>query len=144
MQNLAVPKTNALKKVLGIAFGLAVVVGSTIGVGILRTPGTIASMLPNRALILGCWIAIGLYIMLAASSYAELTTMLPKAGGAYNYIKRAFGTYTGFTTGWFDFILNITAPAFFCVVLGEYIVLLFPEFQGHSKAIALGFLTLLT
>ena len=83
--------THQLKRVLGVAFGIAVVVGGTIGVGILRTPSTIAAMLPNAPLILLCWVVIGLYILLAASSYAELTTMLPKAGGAYNYIKRAFG-----------------------------------------------------
>lgn len=133
-----------LKKVLGIAFGISVVVGGTIGAGILRTPGSIAMLLPSKPLILCCWLLTGIYILLSASSYAELTTMLPKAGGAFNYIKRAFGTYTGFATGWFDFILNITAPAFFCVVLGEYIVLLFPAFTSHSKAIALIFLTLFT
>ena len=91
MQEESDIKTNHLRKVLGIAFGLAVVVGSTIGVGILRAPGSIAALIPNPTLILGCWIVMALYIMLSASSYAELTTMLPKAGGAYNYIKRAFG-----------------------------------------------------
>jgi basic amino acid/polyamine antiporter, APA family len=29
--------------VLGVAFGVAVIVGNTIGVGILRTPGAIAA-----------------------------------------------------------------------------------------------------
>jgi APA family basic amino acid/polyamine antiporter len=134
----------SLRKVLGVAFGLAVVVGSTIGVGILRTPGTIATMLPNPALILSCWLAIGLYIMLAASSYAELTTMLPKAGGAYNYIKRAFGNYAGFVNGWFDFICNAIAPAYFCIVLSEYTLLIFAELKAYETVIAIGFLTLFT
>ncbi|HLA55712.1 MAG TPA: APC family permease [Flavobacterium sp.] len=142
MQNTNLPKSNHLKKVLGVAFGLAVVVGSTIGVGILRTPGSIAALLPNATLIISCWTAIGLYILLAASSYAELTTMLPKAGGAYNYIKRAFGNYAGFINGWFDFICNAIAPAYFCIVLGEYSILIFPEMAGYDKPIALCFLTL--
>lgn len=133
--------TNHLKKVLGIAFGLAVVTGSTIGSGILRTPGSIAAMIPDAKIIMCCWIAVGLYIMLSASAYAELTTMMPKAGGAYNYIKRAFGNYAGFINGWFDFITNAIAPAYFCIVLGEYSVLVFPEFASHQKWISLGFLT---
>lgn len=130
-----------LRKVLGVAFGLAVVVGSTIGVGILRAPGSIAALIPDKSLILTCWIAMAFYIVLSASSYAELTTMMPRAGGAYNYIKRAFGNYAGFINGWFDFLCNAIAPAYFCIVLGEYCLLIFPQFAGHDKTIALFFLT---
>lgn len=137
-------KTNQLRKVLGVAFGLAVVVGSTIGVGILRTPGSIAALIPNATLIMACWISIGLYIMLAASSYAELTTMFPKAGGAYNYIKRAYGNYAGFINGWFDFLCNAIAPAYFCIVLSEYSILMFPELATYKTTVAVSFLTFFT
>ncbi len=138
------PKSKKLKKVLGVVFGIAVVIGGTIGVGILRTPGTIAGLLPNPQLILLCWVLIGLYILLAAGSYAELTTMLPKAGGAYNYIKRAYGNYAGFINGWFDFFSNVIASAFFCIVLGEYCALLYAPLKGHETLVAVGFLTLFT
>lgn len=134
-------QANHLKKILGVAFGIAVVVGGTIGVGILRTPAIIASELPNAALILGCWIAIGLYIILSASSYAELTTMIPRAGGSYNYIKLAFGRYSGFITGWFDFIANAVAPAYYCIVLSEYSALLFPGLRDYQILSAIFFLT---
>jgi APA family basic amino acid/polyamine antiporter len=142
MKQAVAVESNNLKKVLGVAFGIAVVVGSTIGVGILRAPGSIAALLPNATLIILCWIAIGLYIILSASSFAELTTMLPKAGGAYNYIKRAFGNYAGLMTGWFDFISNAMAPAYFCIVLSEYCILIFPELRGSHTIIAILFLTL--
>jgi len=49
---------NELKKVLGTGFGIAVMVGGTIGVGILRTPGTIAGMLDSywaHSVMLGDW-----------------------------------------------------------------------------------------
>ena len=144
MQDAQLPKTNPLRKVLGIAFGLSVVVGSTIGVGILRTPGSIAALIPNATLIMCCWVAIGLYIILAASSYAELTTMFPKAGGAYNYIKIAFGDYFGFVNGWFDFLTNAIAPAYFCIVLSEYSILMFPEMAVSKTIIAISFLTFFT
>jgi APA family basic amino acid/polyamine antiporter len=133
-----------LKKVLGIVFGVSIVVGSTIGAGILRVPASIAALLPNKLLILTCWLLTGGYILLCASSYAELTAMMPKAGGAFNYIKRAFGTYVGFAVGWFDFVLNVSAPAFFCIVLGEYTSLLFSQLQGHDKAVGIGYLTAFT
>ena len=127
-----------------MAFGVAVVVGGTIGVGILRTPATIAAILPDPQLILMCWVILGVYILLSASSYAELTTMMPKAGGAYNYIKRAFGNYAGFINGWFDFITNAIAPAYFCIVLGEYCALLYSPLKGYDSFIAIGILTLFT
>lgn len=142
MENAA--KTNQLRKVLGVAFGLAVVIGSTIGVGILRTPGSIAALIPDAKIIMASWILIGLYIVLAASSYAELTTMFPKAGGAYNYIKRAFGNYCGFLNGWFDFLTNAIAPAYFCIVLSEYSILMFPSMANYKTLVAVSFLSFFT
>jgi APA family basic amino acid/polyamine antiporter len=133
---------NELKKVLGAGFGIAVMVGGTIGVGILRTPGTIAGMLDSYWLILACWVIGGIYVLLGAGSFAEMATMLPKAGGPYNYVKRAFGNYAGFLTGWFDYILNAIAPAYFCIVIGEYMALLFPSLKGSETLMALGFLVI--
>jgi basic amino acid/polyamine antiporter, APA family len=137
-------KTSAarLRKVLGVAFGIAVVVGGAIGVGILRTPSSIAGFLPFPTLILVCWLAAGLYVLMAASCYAELTTMLLKAGGAYNYIQRAFGRYAGFLSGWFDFIINAIAPAYFCIALSEFAALLIPQLKPYPTGSAIAFLTL--
>src|SRR3970040_2011464 len=50
-----------LLKVLGIAFGLAIIVGNTIGSGILRTPGDVAARPPSGAWFLGGWAARGEY-----------------------------------------------------------------------------------
>jgi APA family basic amino acid/polyamine antiporter len=135
---------NQLKKALGFGFGIAILIGGTIGVGILRTPGAIAGMLDNYWLIIACWIIGGLYILIGAGSYAELATMLPKAGGSYNYVKRAFGDYAGFLTGWFDYIVNAIAPAFFCIVISEYIVILLPSLANQTTVIAISFLVVFT
>ena len=144
MVTFAPASPTRLKKVLGVAFGVSIVVGGTIGAGILRTPGAIAALLPDKGLILACWTLAGLYILLSASSYAELTTLLPKAGGAFNYIQRAFGAYAGFVAGWFDFLANGLAPAIFCLLLGEYTGLLVPALAGHPAAVGSAFLTLFT
>lgn len=132
--------TNHLKKALGVSFGIAILIGGTIGVGILRTPGAIAGMLDNPWLIMSCWVLGGIYILMGVGSYAELATMLPKAGGSYNYVKRAFGDYAGFLTGWFDYITNATAPAFFCIIISEYIAILFPGLEHNTTVIAIAFL----
>ena len=54
------PTRGRLLQVLGVAFGLAIIVGNTIGVGILRTPGDIAARLPTVPWFLGIWIAGGI------------------------------------------------------------------------------------
>jgi APA family basic amino acid/polyamine antiporter len=130
-------KKNQLKKSLGLSFNIAVLIGGTIGVGILRTPGTIAGMLDNYWLIIASWLFGGLFILIGANSYAELATMLPKAGGSYNYIKRAFGNYAGFLSGWFDYITNVIPPAFYCIVISEYLIILFPDLGNYSTEIAI-------
>jgi APA family basic amino acid/polyamine antiporter len=133
---------NELKKVLGAGFGIAVLVGGTIGVGILRTPGIIAGLIDNYWLIIFAWLFVGGYVLLAAGLFAEMATMMPKAGGPYNYVKRAFGNYAGFVSGWFDYLLNSIAPAYFCIVIGEYLSLLFPALTGYETVMGLGFLVL--
>jgi APA family basic amino acid/polyamine antiporter len=137
---MAETKKNQLKKSLGLSFNIAVLIGGTIGVGILRTPGAIAGMLDNYWLIVTCWLFGGLYVLIGINSYAELATMLPKAGGSYNYIKRAFGDYAGFLSGWFDYITNAIAPAFYCIVISEYIIILFPNLESFATLIAIAFL----
>ncbi|MFB3388875.1 APC family permease [Flavobacterium sp. LAR06] len=133
-------KPNQLKKTLGLSFNIAVLIGGTIGVGILRTPGTIAGMLDNYWLIIASWLFGGVYVLIGANSYAELATMLPKAGGSYNYIKRAFGDYAGFLSGWFDYITNAIPPAFYCIVISEYLIILFPGLASYSTVMAISLL----
>jgi APA family basic amino acid/polyamine antiporter len=100
-----------LIRILGVGFGLAVIVGSTLGIGILRTPGLVAGQLPNSSAILAVWIVGGLYTLVGAICFAELGTMLPEAGGYYVYARRAFGNVVGFAVGWTDWIT-------YCAVLG--------------------------
>src|SRR5687767_10579686 len=93
-----------LLRVLGVGFGLAVTIGGTIGMGILRTPGEVASALPNTYLYIGVWILGGLYALLGANSVAELGAMIPRSGGWYVFIQRAMGNYPGFVIGYSDWL----------------------------------------
>ena len=62
--------SGTLLRVLGVGFGLAVTIGGTIGMGILRTPGEVAKELPTPTLFIGIWIAGGIYALLGAISIA--------------------------------------------------------------------------
>jgi basic amino acid/polyamine antiporter, APA family len=133
-----------LMRILGLGFGLAVVFGSTVGVGILRLPGTVAAQLGNSWWILAVWIGGGIYTLLGAASIAELAAMLPQAGGFYVYAKRAFGSAVGFTVGWGDWLNNCAVLAFGSVAAAEYLSALTSRMAGHETAVALLLLASLT
>lgn len=125
-----------LLRVLGIGFGLAVIIGNTIGAGIFRTPGVVAAQLPHAGLFFAVWIVGGLYALLGALSIAELGAMLPRSGGQYIFARYALGEYVGFIVGWSDWISTCGTTAAVAIVIGEFAGALFPALAGRSVAIA--------
>src|SRR5439155_8022477 len=134
------PQKNKLLKILGVSFGLAIVIGATIGSGILRTPGVVAANLGSGWLVLAVWFLGGVYALVGANTYAELATMLPKAGGGYVYIRRAYGNFFGFAGGMNDFILTCCGAAYISIIFGEYAAALFPALSGRENTVAVSLL----
>jgi len=60
---------------------------------------------PHAWLILPLWIAGGALCLAGVTTYAELGTMFPKAGGQYQYLKEAYGPLWGFLFGWTAFLV---------------------------------------
>ncbi len=110
-----------LLRVLGVAFGIAVLVGGTIGQGILRTPGLVAQGIPDATLILLVWLGGGLFAAIDAMSTVELASSIRKTGGPYAFVGRAFGRRAGLATGIADWFGNAGAIGFVAVVFGEYL-----------------------
>jgi APA family basic amino acid/polyamine antiporter len=130
-------RSGGLIRILGIGFGLAVIVGSTLGIGILRTPGLVAGQLPNPTAILLVWIAGGLYTLVGAVCLAEMGTMLPTAGGYYVYAREAFGDAVGFAVGWTDWLTYCAVLGYVSIAIGEFTALLLPSLGGYEKAVAI-------
>ena len=131
-----------LLRILGLTFGLAVILGGTIGVGILRTPGTVAAELGSRTLILIVWTLGGLYTLIGAVCFAELGTALPQTGGYYVYSRRAFGERLGFLTGWTDWVTYCAVLGYISIATGEFSLALLPELSSLGVTpIALGALS---
>jgi APA family basic amino acid/polyamine antiporter len=126
----ALPRS--LLRVLGGVFGLAMVVGATVGGGILRTPGDVAAALPVPALFLAVWIFGGIVTLLGANSWAELGAMIPSAGGPYVYARRAFGDGVGFFVGYADWLNWCIGPVVLVLIVGEYMGGLFPALAPHA------------
>ena len=135
---------NQLRPVLGVAFGVAVTIGSTIGVGILRVPGEVAALTGSAALTFAVWMFGGLYALLGANYTAELATMMPKAGGPYVYARLAYGEFGGFVVGFSDWVLNTAALAFLAIAFGEYMAALLGGGGAGTSVAGAGVLLLLT
>ena len=125
-----------LLRVLGVAFGLAVIIGNTIGAGIFKVPGSIAALLPSTIPFLLVWIAGGVYAFLGAISLAELGTMLPRSGGQYIFSRYALGEYAGFIVGWSDWISTCGTTAAVALVIGTFSGALVPALDGKAPTIA--------
>jgi basic amino acid/polyamine antiporter, APA family len=132
--------TGRLRRILGLGFGLAVMIGSTIGVGILRTPGLVAGQLHDTSTILVAWVIGGVYTLLGAICLTELGAMAPQAGGYYVYARRAFGDWVGFAVGWTDWLTYCAVLGYVSIGMSEFLAELIPSLAGAVKPIAIGFL----
>ncbi len=130
-----------LLKLLGIVFGFAIGVGSMIGAGILRTPGAVAELVPSLWWIVGLWAFGGVHALLGANIVAELATSIPKAGGLYVPVRRAFGDLAAMVVGCGDILSIAAATAALAIAGSEFLALAAPAAANWkiSFAVALIF-----
>ena len=86
-----------------------VLVSNVIGGGIFTTTGFMARDLGDAGAILFVWAAGALLAMAGALCYGELGAALPKVGGDYVYLKRAYGPLLVFLSCWASFIVGFSA-----------------------------------
>jgi APA family basic amino acid/polyamine antiporter len=124
--------TPQLLRALGLREGIAIHVGVIIGSGIFLTPAKIAGELHAMGPIMVVWIVAGLLTLFGALSLAELSAVLPQAGGPYVYLKHSFGRVWGFLFSWNDFFINKAGSAAaiaiaFVTYMGYFIPAVSPE-----------------
>jgi APA family basic amino acid/polyamine antiporter len=136
-----------LRRVIGFWGGTALIVGITIGSGIFRKPPTIAGLVPNPLVIMGLWVAFGLISLCGALTLAELSSLLPRAGGVYVYLREAYGDAAAFVFGWLYVLVTTPANlAALSTVLAEFSSNVFnvPANDFTRQAIAIGAILVLT
>ena len=114
--------SNHLLRVLGLAFGLAAVVGSVVGQGILRSPGIVAQASGSGAVLIGLWVLGALLALLSALPFAELGAAMPNAGGQILWIDRACGRRASVAVAMATLVLFVSTTALLCFVVGEFLV----------------------
>ncbi len=98
-----------LAKGLGRYGAMSVVVGTMIGTAIFVVPSLMLKQVGTPLRVLAIWAAAGGLSLFGALGYAELGAAIPKAGGEYVYLHRAYGPGMGFLYGWTQFFAARTA-----------------------------------
>ena len=86
-----------LKRTLGLTECIFFGVGSILGAGIYTLIGKVAGLSGNFIWL--SFLIAAVSALFTAFSYAELSSAFPKAGGEYEYAKKAFGKKTGVFLG---------------------------------------------
>jgi APA family basic amino acid/polyamine antiporter len=123
---------------LGVVHAAAVVVASMVGTGVFTITGTLLVSLPAPAVVLATWAIAGLLALCGAAVYAELGAMMPRVGGEYVYVSRAFGPAAGFMSGWLALIVGFAAPtAVGALGFASYVNAVVPALPQTAVAVAL-------
>jgi basic amino acid/polyamine antiporter, APA family len=120
-QSTATETKPTLIRALGLMSAIAVVIGSTIGSGIFRSPAGIAARVPDQNIYLLLWAIGGAFTLCGALTYAELASAFPQTGGVYVYLREGFGKLAAFLFGWSQLIIiRASAVGALAIVVAEY------------------------
>lgn len=132
-----------LLRVLGAIFGVAVGIGSMIGAGILRTPGSVAHAVPAFWWIIGLWGFAAIHSLLSANIFAELFTSVPCAGGPYVPVRRAFGELPALLVGSCDALNSAASTAALALAGVDFLALTWPAVASYPVTIAIMLIAIL-
>ncbi len=129
------------KRSLGLWDATMLVAGSMIGSGIFIVSAGMLRDLGSPAWMLVAWIVAGALTVLAALSYGELAGMMPKAGGQFVYLQRAYGKLTAFLYGWTAFtVITSGIIAAVAVAFAKFSAVFFPVLSPDNILLDLGFM----
>jgi APA family basic amino acid/polyamine antiporter len=122
-----------LPRRIGLWTAVAILVGSTIGSGIFRSPAGIADKLPGPLPLLLVWATGGLFALCGALTLAEVAGAYPRTGGVYAFIKEGWGRLPAFLFGWSELVLIRAASlGALSTTFSEYLI----RVTGHDPSVA--------
>src|SRR5437868_1352296 len=126
-------RASSLPRRLGMWSAVAVLVGSTIGSGIFRSPAGIADKLPGPLPLLAIWVGGGIFVLCGALTLAEIAGEYPNTGGIYIFIREGWGSLPAFLFGWSELLLiRAAALGAISTTFSEYLL----RVLGHDPGVA--------
>jgi APA family basic amino acid/polyamine antiporter len=133
-------KQEGLTRTLGLKDATMMVAGSMIGSGIFIVSADMSRNVGGTGWLLLLWLISGVITVMAALSYGELAGMMPKAGGQFVYIQRAWGNLTGFLYGWSVFtVIQSGVIAAVAVGFAKFSGVFMPWINVKNVLLDLGF-----
>jgi len=132
---------------VGAFTAACLLISNAVGSGIFTTTGFQARDLGDPGAILLLWLVGGALALAGAMSYGELGAAIPRVGGEYVYLRRAFGPLCGFLSGWMSFTVGFGAAiAAAAMGFAAYMGTLAPGslFERAPTAVALALVWALT
>ena len=112
---------------LGLFDATMLVAGSMIGSGIFIVSADIARDVGSAGWLLLVWVLTGVVTVMGALTYAELSAMMPQAGGQYVFLREAYSPLWGFLYGWTVFVVIQTGSiAAVSVAFAKFLGVLIP------------------
>src|SRR3954447_2628265 len=122
-----------LARELGLLDSTMIVMGSMIGSGIFLTSAESAPLVGAPGWLLAAWALSGLLTITGALCCAELSAMLPRAGGQYVFLREAYGRLFGFLFGWSTFLVVQTGTiAAVAVAFAKFLGVLVPSVAADN------------
>ena len=128
-----------MKRSLGLYDATMLVAGSMIGSGIFIVSADMSRVVGSAGWLLFLWVLSGVITMIAALCYGELAGMMPKAGGQFVYIERAYGKFVSFLYGWTVFtVIQTGVIAAVAVAFAKFSAVFFPAVSPDNILFVIG------
>lgn len=135
---------------LGVVDGTMLVAGAVIGTGIFLVPSLVARQVGAPGLSLAVWLVCGFLATAGALCFAELGAAIPRTGGTYAFLYRAFGSrLLPFLFGWSMFFVVLTGvmaavATAFATYAGFFLERVIPYGVWTQRLVAIGCILSLT
>ena len=97
---------HALARALTLIPAAALIVTNVVGTGIFVKARVMTCYVGTPWVVLLAFAAAGVFTLMGALTIAELSAMMPRSGGQYNFIGAAFGRVWAFLYGWMETLLD--------------------------------------
>jgi APA family basic amino acid/polyamine antiporter len=120
------------KRQLGIAIAAAIVIANMIGAGVFTSAGFQAKFsFQDPLTMMSTWVVGGVVALCGAAVYAELGSLMPRAGGEYVYLREAYHPAAGFMSGFVSLFVGFSMPiAAAALLFASYTAAIVPGLGG--------------
>jgi APA family basic amino acid/polyamine antiporter len=135
---------STLPRRLGLLSTVGVLIGIVIGSGIFRVPAIVAAEVGSAGAAMLIWVVGGLFTLSGALTLAELAGRYPQPGGAYVFIREAYGPLVAFLFAWVKLLMaGPSAVAAVALIFAAYAGAFVPLTDVQQRIVAGGLLLVL-